>query len=439
MANQKHLSLEERILIKEMLDKRCSFTKIGTALDKDPSTISKEVRNHLVFSRVGYKYVKYNACEHRFTCNKTNVCSSCNPDKKYKKCRNCPACNKNCHDFVEVKCQKLFKPPYVCNGCYQRINGCTLEKRFYFPDQAQKEYLATLSESRSGFSLSEEEIRRLDEIISPLIRQGQSPHHVCVTNRDSLMVSESTIYRLIDSGGLKVRNIDLSRKVRFRIRKKAKSIKVDKGCRIGRKYEDYLFYIKENPDTPVTELDSVEGTKGGKVLLTIHFVKAEMMLAFLRDYNDSASVIAAFDKLYRLLGEERFTVIFRVCLTDNGSEFSNPKAIEFDDRGTQRTRVFYCDPSSPYQKGSAERNHEFIRLFIPKGTDFALYTQEDINLMMDHINSYSRESIGNRCPYEMFAFLYGQEVLDLLGCHRIPPQKVTLNRSIFRREAKNEI
>ena len=133
MANQKHLSLEERILIKEMLDKRCSFTKIGKALDKDPSTISKEVRNHLVFSRVGYKYVKYNACEHRFTCNKTNVCSSCNPDKKYKKCRNCPACNKNCHDFVEVKCQKLFKPPYVCNGCYQRINGCTLENVFIFP------------------------------------------------------------------------------------------------------------------------------------------------------------------------------------------------------------------------------------------------------------------------------------------------------------------
>ena len=44
-----------------------------------------------------------------------------------------------------------------------------------------------------------------------------------------------------------------------------------------------ITYMKENPDTPVTELDSVEGTKGGKVLLTIHFEKAEMMLAFLRD------------------------------------------------------------------------------------------------------------------------------------------------------------
>lgn len=439
MANQKHLTLEQRTIIKEMLDKKCSFTKIGKALDKDPSTISKEVRNHLVFSRVGYRHVNYNACEHRLTCNKIHVCSTCNPDKHYKKCRNCPACNKNCSDFVEVKCRKLFKPPYVCNGCYLRISGCTLEKRYYSPDHAQKEYRAALSESRSGFSLSEEEIRRLDGIISPLIRQGQSPHHVCVTSLDSLMVSESTIYRLVDAGVLGVRNIDLARKVRFRVRKKAKSIKVDRACRIGRKYEDYLIYMKNNPDTPVTELDSVEGKKGGKVLLTIHFVKAEMMLAFLRDYNDSASVIATFDKLYHLLGKECFISIFRVCLTDNGSEFSNPKAIEFDDQGTCRTRVFYCDPSSPYQKGSAERNHEFIRMFIPKGTDFDPYTQEDINLMMDHINSYSRESIGNRCPYEMFSFLYGQEVLDLLGCHRIPPQEVTLNRSIFRREVSDEI
>lgn len=59
--------------------------------------------------------------------------------------------------------------------------------------------------------------------------------------------------------------------------------------------------------------------------------------------------------------------------------------------------------------------------------------------MMDHINSYSRESLGNRCPYEMFSFLYGQKIPDLLGCHRIPPQEVTLNRSIFRREVKNEL
>lgn len=434
MADQKHLTPEQRTVIKEMIENSCSFTEIGKALDKDPSTISKEIRNHLVFMRVGYRHVKYNACEHRFSCDKIRVCKVCKPDKNYKKCRNCPACNNNCPDFVKVICPKLGKPPYVCNACSSRFYGCTLEKRYYYPDQAQKEYKELLSESRSGISFSEEEIRHLDEIISPLIRQSQSPHHICVTNEDSLMVSESTVYRLIDSGLISARNIDLPRKVRFRRRKKTVSVKVDKTCRIGRKYEDFLAFIRENPDTPVTQLDSVEGKKGGKVLLTIHFVKAEMMLAFLRDHNDSASVIEIFNDLYRILGHDLFSCIFRVCLPDNGSEFSNPKAIEFNEYGERRTRVFYCDPSAPYQKGSAERNHEFIRMFIPKGSDFALYSQDDINLMMDHINSYGRESIGNKCPYEMFAFLYGKNTLDLLGCHRISSREVTLNRSVFHRE-----
>ena len=431
MANQKHLTADQRDIIQKMITDHASFTEIGNTLDKDPSTISKEVRNHLVFLRTGCKYVSYNACANRFSCDKKHVCKICKSDRRYKKCKNCPACNNNCPDFVQTICDKLLKPPYVCNGCVNRIMNCTLEKRFYYADAAQKEYLEKLSESRSGFSYTEKEIRYFDECISPLICQGQSPHHICVTNPDTIMISESTVYRLIDAKLLSARNIDLPRKVRFRVRKSIPHLKVDKKCRIGRRYEDYIEYMEAHPDTPITQIDTVEGVKGSSVLLTIHFVKAEMMLAFLRDHNDSQSVIDIFNRLETLLGFDRFSAIYQLCLADNGSEFSNPLALEYDHDGRRRTRLFYCDPSAPYQKGSAERNHEFIREFIPKGTDFASYTQDDISLMMDHINSYGRASLGNKCSYEMFAFLYGQEVLDLLKCHRILPQNVTLNKSVF--------
>ena len=288
-------------------------------------------------------------------------------------------------------------------------------------------------------ALSEEEILSLDTVISPLIQQNQSPHHIYVTNKDEITVSERTIYRLIDSNLFTARNLDLRRKVRFSARKKTVQVKVDKKCRIGRSYEDFLEFMKQYPGLAIVELDSVEGKKGGKVLLTIHFTKAELMLAFIRERNDSKSVIEVFNRLYRELSSERFRKIFQVCLTDNGSEFSNPSAIEYDDEGNLRTRVFYCDPSAPYQKGSAETNHEFIREFIPKGKDMAPYTQDDISLMMDHINSYSRASLGDKCPYDMFSFLYGKEVLAILGCHKIPPQKVTLNSSIFKRSRPNEV
>jgi IS30 family transposase len=214
---------------------------------------------------------------------------------------------------------------------------------------------------------------------------------------------------------------------------------VDKRCRIGRTYEDFKAFLEKHPDIPVTQIDSVEGKKGGKVLLTIHFVKAECMLAFLRDHNNSASVISIFDSLDEALGRKLFMKLFKVLLADNGSEFSNPSKIEFDKDGVMRTRLFYCDPQAPFQKGSAERNHEFIRRFIPKGKSLDGFTQADISLMMDHINSYTRESLGNKSPYDMLEFLYGSEVLDLLGCHRISPNDVTLNRSIFRKESDNGI
>lgn len=436
MANNKHLTADNRCTIQTMLNDRASFKDIAAALDKDPSTISREVRSHLVFRKIGGMNLHYNSCALRFKCTKSRLCSPCHAARNYKLCRRCSMCNTFCKDFQEEICGRLLKPPYVCNGCGNR-NNCTLEKRFYYASDAQKEYRLVLSEARCGISLSEAEVQHLDEIVSPLIRKKQSPHHICVTNKDSIMVSERTIYRLIDSRILSAMNMDLPRKIRYSARKNKAHLKVDKSCRIGRTFDCFTAYLSEHPDLTVIQLDSVEGKKGGKVLLTIHFVKAEFMLAFLRDHNDSQSVIDLFERLYLELRPDRFVKIFKLCLADNGSEFSNPKAIEYDRQGNLRTRIFYCDPSAPYQKGSAERNHEFIRMFIPKGTDLDRFTQDDISLMMDHINSYGRESLGNKSPYEMFAFLYGQEALDLLECHLIPPQEVTLSPSIFRKGVRS--
>ena len=340
----------------------------------------------------------------------------------------------NCPNFEKEVCPRHAKPPYVCNGCGKR-SFCTLEKKVYLGNNAHEEYRCLLSSARTGCSFSEEELLRLDQLISPLIQQGQSPHHVYVTNNDSIMVSERTIYRLIDSRAISAMNLDLPRKMRFKTRRKKKEFKVDKACRIGRDFNCFQKFMEENPDLPVTQLDSVEGKKGGKVLLTVHFVKCEMMLAFLREANTAKSVSDIFDSIYRDLGDTEFESIFKVCLADNGSEFSNPMAIEFDPvDGVRRTRLYYCDPNAPYQKGSAERNHEFIRCFIPKGVDLDKYSQDDITLMMNHINSYSRESLGNKCPYDVFRYFYGDKLLNLLGCTTIPAKQVTLNKSVFRKE-----
>ncbi len=126
-----------------------------------------------------------------------------------------------------------------------------------------------------------------------------------------------------------------------------------------------------------------------------------------------------------------FMEIMPILLGDNGSEFSNPKAVEYDAQGNQRSHVFYCDASSPHQKGSAERNHELIRYVIPKGTPLESYTQEDISLMMSHINSYCRKSLGNKTPYEVMTYLYGNGIPELFGIHKIKPNDVNLTTALL--------
>ena len=211
------------------------------------------------------------------------------------------------------------KSPYVCNGC-DNLRSCTLEKSFYIAATAQKEYELCLSESRSGITVDEEETLRFDKIISPLIKKGQSLHHICSNNRDVIMHSEKTIYNYIDYNLFSARNVNLPRKVLYRPRKKSTDhFKVDKSCRIGRTYEDFLIFMKKHSDTPLVEMDSLEGTKGGKVLLTIHFTDSQFMLAFIRDANTSQSVIDVFEKLYLKLGPDIFQALFPLILTDNGS------------------------------------------------------------------------------------------------------------------------
>lgn len=434
MANNKHLTEEERKIIADRLKDNESFKSIGNEIGKDCTTIAKEIKKHITISQTGCTGKVYNNCRHRFHCDVACLCDECTYRRMINRCRFCNKCNSICEKYGPDPCPKLNKPPYVCNGCPQKHNLCTLEKHLYIPKTAQKEYELSLRASRTGISITEDEVRQLDALFSPLLKKKQSIHHICANHRDSVMVSESTIYRLVDYNLFEARNIDMPRKVRYAPRKKKKSFKVDKTCRIGRTYQDYKSYRINHPELPVTQMDSVEGNKGGKVLLTIHFVKAECMLAFIRDTNDSQSVINTFNRLYIELGPDVFCTLMPILLGDNGSEFSNPLALEFDGQGNRRTHVFYCDPSAPEQKGSCERNHEFIRMFLPKGTPLDVYTQADIDLMIDHINSYARPCLGNKSPYEMMAFMYGERILSLLGCHPIDSDDVTLNPSIFRED-----
>ena len=432
MTNYKHLSLVDRAAVESSLDQGRSLTAIAHTLSRATATISREVNRHAVSSnKVAFGRVP-NRCVHRLTCKTEFLCED-KPNCRKTKCSLCRQCNDVCDRFLEEACTRLSAPPYVCNGCHDEIR-CVLRKRYYRHMQAHKECKTTLSQTRAGVNITEEELLDLDVLVSPLILQGQSIHHIAAHHSNELNICEKTLYRYVGGSLLSARNIDMPRVCRLKPRSsKPISHKVDPACRIGRSYEDYLEFVAEHPHLPVVQMDSVIGKVGGKVLLTLFLTNCDLLLAFIRERNTAQSVIDVFRSLRETLGADVFSRMFPVILTDNGSEFSNPAALEGLREGQPITRIFYCNPSAPYQKPAVENIHTLLRRILPKGMSFDHLTQEDIDLLLSHVNSYTREKLNDKSPISAFSFLYGCGVLDKLGIVSVPPDDIRLRPDLLRK------
>lgn len=423
-----HLSHQDRNLIQEELDQGSSMKTIADLLGKDPSTIAKEIikrrtkRESSTFNSVR------NECTHKYTCRYFNLC----PGKRCTiACRYCNQCNDSCPSYKKDVCKTLQRSPYVCNGCETK-NTCRRERWHYNGDKAYKAYALSLSDSRAGISLSEGQLDELDALISPLLNRGQSLSHIFLSHKDTIPCAMSTLYRYIDNSVLTCRNIDLQRKVRFKKRRKTiPRVPRDYRCRVGRTYADFQEYTLKNPDVPIVEMDTVEGKKGGKVILTLLFRSSRLMLGFIMEHKSSKCVLSVFEWLETTLGYEMFAALFPLILTDNGSEFLNAEGIETSNPGSIRSKLYYCDPQASYQKGAIEKNHTYIRLVLPKGSSFDERSQNDITLMFNNINSIRRDVLNGNSPIDLARLLLPAEVLKKLGLRRIRPDEVKLKPNLF--------
>lgn len=378
----KHMGLDERVEIQECLCKGMTFKAIASRIGKDPTTVSKEVKLHAV--------------EYSSSYTKTN--------------RTCP---------------KLLKAPFVCNGCSKQNHcNCIFPRRKYSARTAQKEYETTLTESREGIPLSKEEFYANERIISQAVKNGQHIYHAIVAN--DLSVSKTTVYRHIQKGYYEISEIDLPRAVKFKHRKSKKEEYVPKGVKIGRTYEDFLNFIEENPNCCYSEMDTVIGRIGGKVIMTFQFVNVDFMFGILMDNKSAAEGAERIKHLKKVLSSVGFSFsrIFPVLLTDNGGEFSNVFAFENDFTGMKETSVFFCDPNCSWQKPHVENNHTLFRNIVPKGNSFDDFTQDTVNLIFSHVNAVKRKQFNGKSAYDMFTFTYSAQLASALGIVEIPPKEV---------------
>lgn len=426
--NQKHLTLSDRIIIEQGLNEGKSFKDIASSIGKDPTTVSKEVKKHRAI-----KYHKDKTKKPR--CSKEKDClihGLCSQQRCFKLCKSCKLCRDICPQYKPKECARLKKAPYVCNSC-SNICSCPYYRWIYVAKFADDSYHELLSSSREGINQSAEDIRDMDNLISPLILKGQSISHIFMSHSKEIGCSRRTLYKYIDKNVFTARNIDLPRKVKYKLRKSTGIHKpFNRAYRNNRSYAEFTALLKDNPNVHVVEMDVVEGQKGGKVLLTLLFRSCSLMLAFLLEEKTQQNVIAVFNFLTDKLGINTFKKLFPLILTDNGVEFQNPWKLEEDQYGNPRTKLYYCDSNCSWQKGMIEKNHEYIRYVLPKGTSFDIYSQDDITLLINHINSTARDSLNSCTPYQLSRLLLDNSLHKELSLQAIQPDDIILKPALLK-------
>ena len=431
----KHFTLDDRIKIQKIItehrDENGKLTimlkEIGNMLSNDPSTISKEVKLHRIKKSRNYDSYKL----HNSICDKYESCQkNISTDSRFF-CKAYSKCIDSCNEFLEVVCPNLKKFPWVCNGC-PKSPKCRFTKYYYYGDIANKDYKLKLSESREGINLTPDEFKVLNHTVSNYVKAGQPIYHIFSSNE--LPVSERTVYNYFEKGYLDAKNIDLRRKVTYKKRYQHKSDKtILRKIKQDRTYEDYQNYIKHNPDASIVEMDTViSAGECKRVLLTLHFIKYHFQLAYIVNSKEVINITACINTLCNQIGIDNFKKLFEVILTDNGTEFSDPESIEFEpETGELRSKVFFCHPYASREKGHCEKNHEYIRYILPKGTVFDFLTQDMCDLMMSHINSTKRPSV-NGSPYDFMALAYGTEILELMKIKKIEAKDVQLSPKLLK-------
>jgi len=424
----KHLTFEQRVIIEDRLNKKLSIRSIAKELGVSPSTIQREIKRHSQISPAAG-----NDCKYRYDCDVKGLCQKPGCNRKCKKCTN-KRCKVFCKAYEKEDCFKLIASPYrLCNGCQFSI--CNNERRYYIADSAEKNYQVNLVSKRCGFDVTDSEMEQIDRLASPLIKNGLSPYHILQTYGEKIPVSESTLRRMIDQRELTAKNIDLRDKVKRKPRKSTRNAARNRAIalsKVGHLYSDYLFYTNKY-DTFTVEMDCVEGLKSEPAtLLTLTWRELSFQLAIIMEEHTTEAVVTALDKIEESLGTGLFKRVFPLILTDNGMEFNNVTAMETSKSGCQRTRIYFCEPNRSDQKGTCENHHKMIRYCIPKGTSLEPYSQADVSLMMNYINSYKRKALFGKSAFDLAKEALPEDFFTLLGLEQVAPEDIILSPKLFR-------
>ena len=161
-----------------------------------------------------------------------------------------------------------------------------------------------------------------------------------------------------------------------------------------------LISIRERPaaieDRAVPghwEGDLLSGSKNSYIATLVERHTRYVMLAKVVN-KDTQTIVSALIKQAKMLPNE----LYKSLTWDRGKELADHR------RFTLATNidVYFCDPQSPWQRGSNENTNGLLRQYFPKGADLSVYSQAHLNKVARQLNERPRKTLGFETPAEKF-------------------------------------
>ena len=397
----------ERVSIERKLDSRSSARSMAKDLGRAPSAITEEVRR-----------------------NRT-VCKG-------------PGKGESVDAIPEGEriCPKLQTWPGVCNGCKLRRYHCTYKWRCeYSALRAQILADDLLVSARRGVNAREEHFEDMMAGIRSDVARGLSPALIAYGLSSEFKVDPSTIYRWIAKGYGGMSNAELRRKVGYKPRRE---LTLSKPTSHGQdRYYQAFCELDKDTRAAACEMDTVIGRScDTQCILTLYLRSCGMQITLLLPNKSSSAVAAALDMLEQAIGQDTFARLFKVILTDNGTEFASIGSLERSSTSkTARCKVYYCDLRQSQQKGRCKRNHGELRKLLPKGRgiSFDKLDERDLACVMSQLNSEPRGKFAGLSPIKLLKAAMPDDAdffLDALGIEDVTYEDLNLTIEAVNKERR---
>ncbi len=298
---------------------------------------------------------------------------------------------------IRTIARRLKRPPSTIsreltrNGGYDRYRAAAADQATW--DRAHRPKRCKLARNRS-----------LAKAVAAKLKRQWSPQQIAgwlkrvYPDREPARVSHETIYRslYIQARGVLKKELQACLRTQRTIRRsKQASLK-----RQGLGKITNAISIKDRPasvdDRAVPghwEGDLIGGTHNSYMATLVERQSRYVMLAKIKQKNADTVAAALIKQAQRLPAE-----LYKSLTWDRGTEMANHRQFTL----VTNIAVYFCDPKSPWQRGSSENTNRLLRQYFSKGTDLSKYTQAQLNKVARQLNERPRKTLGYATPAEKF-------------------------------------